>query len=141
MKWRSISSDSHYFTTVTSSEMNLGSFILSVPTCSPMVELVKGPTFHFMFTVWSKCVSVHRLRDRVTIKTGPRHIVRETEDTAFEMIIKSAQKSDTGVYTCKIINEYGTKQCEAKLEVNGKDAPPLPLSIALCMLQLVSLEV
>jgi len=56
----------------------------------------------------------------VTIKTGPRHIVRGTEEGNFEMVIKSAQKSDTGVYTCKIINEYGTKQCEGKLEVKGK---------------------
>lgn len=36
------------------------------------------------------------------------------------MIIKSAVKSDAGVYTCKIINEYGTKQCEGKLEVKGE---------------------
>uniref|UniRef100_A0A673JDC2 Striated muscle preferentially expressed protein kinase-like n=1 Tax=Sinocyclocheilus rhinocerous TaxID=307959 RepID=A0A673JDC2_9TELE len=60
------------------------------------------------------------LRDRVTIKTGARHIAHETEEGNFEMIIKSAQKSDSGVYTCKIINEYGTKQCEGKLEVKGK---------------------
>lgn len=60
-----------------------------------------------------------RLRDRVTVKTGPRHIVREMKDGAFEMTIKSAVKSDSGIYTCRIINEYGTKQCEAKLEVKG----------------------
>ncbi|KAL2081270.1 hypothetical protein ACEWY4_023123 [Coilia grayii] len=65
------------------------------------------------------------LRDRVTIKTGQRHIVRETEEGFFEMMIKSAQKSDSGVYTCKIINEYGTKQCEAKLEVNPPPIEPL----------------
>ncbi|CAF98980.1 unnamed protein product, partial [Tetraodon nigroviridis] len=47
------------------------------------------------------------LRDRVTVKTGPRHIVRETDKGTFEMIIKSAVKSDAGIYTCKIINEYG----------------------------------
>ncbi|XP_067300457.1 striated muscle preferentially expressed protein kinase isoform X2 [Pseudorasbora parva] len=64
------------------------------------------------------------LRDRVTIKTGPRHIVRETEEGNFEMVIKSAQKSDTGVYTCKIINEYGTKQCEGKLEVKARPVEP-----------------
>lgn len=56
----------------------------------------------------------------MTIKTGPRHIVRETENGNCEMIIKSAVKSDAGVYTCKIINEYGTKQCEGKLEVKGE---------------------
>nr|XP_055071471.1 striated muscle preferentially expressed protein kinase isoform X3 [Misgurnus anguillicaudatus] len=64
------------------------------------------------------------LRDRVTIKTGPRHIVHETGEGNFEMIIKSAQKSDAGVYTCKIINEYGTKQCEGKLEVKARPVEP-----------------
>ncbi|XP_045909554.1 striated muscle preferentially expressed protein kinase [Micropterus dolomieu] len=67
------------------------------------------------------------LRDRVTVKTGPRHIVRETEDGTFEMTIKSAVRSDAGVYTCKIINEYGTKQCEGKLEVK---APPVEPGLA-----------
>ncbi|XP_028993071.1 striated muscle preferentially expressed protein kinase isoform X2 [Betta splendens] len=64
------------------------------------------------------------LRDRVTVKTGSRHIVRETEDGAFEMTIKSAVRSDSGVYTCKIINEYGTKQCEGKLEVKAPAIEP-----------------
>ncbi|XP_035860412.1 striated muscle preferentially expressed protein kinase isoform X2 [Sander lucioperca] len=67
------------------------------------------------------------LRNRVTVKTGPRHIVRETEDGAFEMTIKSAVRSDSGIYTCKIINEYGTKQCEGKLEVK---APPVEPGLA-----------
>lgn len=62
------------------------------------------------------------LRDRVTIKTGPRHIVREKEEDTFEMTIKSSQRSDSGIYICKIINEYGTKQCEGRLEVK---APPV----------------
>uniref|UniRef100_A0A673JHQ4 non-specific serine/threonine protein kinase n=1 Tax=Sinocyclocheilus rhinocerous TaxID=307959 RepID=A0A673JHQ4_9TELE len=61
---------------------------------------------------------------RVTIKTGARHIAHETEEGNFEMIIKSAQKSDSGVYTCKIINEYGTKQCEGKLEVKARPIEP-----------------
>ncbi|XP_057191382.1 striated muscle preferentially expressed protein kinase isoform X3 [Triplophysa rosa] len=64
------------------------------------------------------------LRDRVTIKTGARHIVQETEEGNFEMIIKSAQKSDSGVYTCKIINEYGTKHCEGRLEVKTRPIEP-----------------
>uniref|UniRef100_UPI0037E8810E striated muscle preferentially expressed protein kinase n=1 Tax=Semicossyphus pulcher TaxID=241346 RepID=UPI0037E8810E len=67
------------------------------------------------------------LRDRVTVKTGPRHIVRETEEGTFEMTIKSAVRSDSGFYTCKIINEYGTKQCEGKLEVK---APPVEPGLA-----------
>lgn len=55
----------------------------------------------------------------MTVKTGPRHIVRETDNGTFEMIIKSAVRSDAGIYTCKIINEYGTKQCQGKLQVQG----------------------
>lgn len=56
----------------------------------------------------------------MTVKTGPRHIVRQADDGVSEMVIKSAMRGDAGVYTVKIINEYGTKQCEAKLEVNGQ---------------------
>ncbi|XP_029980953.1 striated muscle preferentially expressed protein kinase [Sphaeramia orbicularis] len=68
------------------------------------------------------------LRDRVTVKTGPRHIVGETEEGTFEMKIKSAVRSDSGIYICKIINEYGTKQCEARLEVK---APPVEPGLAI----------
>nr|XP_029480046.1 striated muscle preferentially expressed protein kinase-like [Oncorhynchus nerka] len=64
------------------------------------------------------------LRDRETIKTDLHHTVRETKDGTFEMTINSAQKSDTGVYTCKIINEYGTKQCACKLEVKVPPVEP-----------------
>uniref|UniRef100_A0A3Q2DSB0 Striated muscle preferentially expressed protein kinase-like n=1 Tax=Cyprinodon variegatus TaxID=28743 RepID=A0A3Q2DSB0_CYPVA len=60
---------------------------------------------------------LYRLRDRVTVKTDSRHIVRETSDGTFEMTIKSSVRSDSGLYTCRIINEYGTKQCEARLDV------------------------
>uniref|UniRef100_A0A3B3VT38 Ig-like domain-containing protein n=1 Tax=Poecilia latipinna TaxID=48699 RepID=A0A3B3VT38_9TELE len=67
-----------------------------------------------------KCFIVSRLRDRVTVKSDARHVVREAADGAFEMTIRSAAKSDSGVYTCRIINEYGTKQCEARLEVKGQ---------------------
>ncbi|XP_029967514.1 striated muscle preferentially expressed protein kinase [Salarias fasciatus] len=68
------------------------------------------------------------LRDRVTVKSGPRHIVRETEDGTFEMTIKSALRSDSGIYSCRIINEYGTKQCDAKLQVK---APPVEPGLAI----------
>lgn len=75
--------------------------------------------FYNMATIVPLFLLHCRLRDRVTVKTGPRHIVRETEDGTFQMTIKSAVRSDSGIYTCKIINEYGTKQCEGKLEVKG----------------------
>ncbi|XP_028940853.1 striated muscle preferentially expressed protein kinase, partial [Antrostomus carolinensis] len=35
----------------------------------------------------------------------------------FTLHILAAERTDTGFYTCKAVNEYGTKQCEAKLEV------------------------
>ncbi|KAI1899475.1 hypothetical protein AGOR_G00062180 [Albula goreensis] len=68
---------------------------------------------------------IYWLRDRVTIKTAGRHIVCETEEGTFEMKITSAQKSDVGVYTCKIINEYGSKQCECKLDVKVPPVEPV----------------
>ncbi|CAG5865938.1 unnamed protein product [Menidia menidia] len=64
------------------------------------------------------------LRDRITVKTGQRHIVHETADGTFEMTIKSALRSDSGVYTCRIINEYGTKQCEGRLMVKAAPVEP-----------------
>ncbi|MBN3297320.1 SPEG kinase, partial [Amia calva] len=67
---------------------------------------------------------IYWLRNRVTIKTGSRHCVSETENSTFDMKIMAAEKSDAGVYTCKAINEYGTKQCECKLEVKAPPAEP-----------------
>uniref|UniRef100_A0A3Q2QCW1 Striated muscle preferentially expressed protein kinase-like n=1 Tax=Fundulus heteroclitus TaxID=8078 RepID=A0A3Q2QCW1_FUNHE len=71
---------------------------------------------------------LYRLRDRVTVKTDPCHVVRETSDGTFEMTIKSAVRSDSGVYTCRIINEYGTKQCEARLDVKPPVEPGLSVT-------------
>ncbi|XP_067116591.1 striated muscle preferentially expressed protein kinase isoform X2 [Osmerus mordax] len=64
---------------------------------------------------------IYWLRDKVTLKTAGRFVIQETEDngdsSTSEMKITSAQRSDAGPYICKISNEYGTKQCEARLEV------------------------
>ncbi|XP_063067598.1 striated muscle preferentially expressed protein kinase-like isoform X3 [Engraulis encrasicolus] len=68
---------------------------------------------------------VYWLRDRVAVKTDSRHVVQELPDGKFEMKIKSALKSDGGVYTCKIINEYGVKQADCKLEVSALVATPV----------------
>ncbi|XP_019897937.3 striated muscle preferentially expressed protein kinase isoform X4 [Esox lucius] len=65
---------------------------------------------------------VYWLRDKVTLKTAGRFIVRETEVDTSEMIITSAKITDAGIYTCKIINQYGTKQSECKLEVKAAPA-------------------
>ncbi|XP_041936876.1 striated muscle preferentially expressed protein kinase isoform X1 [Alosa sapidissima] len=67
---------------------------------------------------------VYWLRDRVAIKTDSRHVVQERPEGKYEMKIKSALKSDAGVYTCKIINEYGTNQKECRLEVSAPSGQP-----------------
>ncbi|XP_062384604.1 striated muscle preferentially expressed protein kinase [Sardina pilchardus] len=67
---------------------------------------------------------VYWLRDRLAIKTDSRHVVQELPEGKYEMKIKSALKADAGVYTCKIINEYGTKQHECRLEVSASSGQP-----------------
>lgn len=66
---------------------------------------------------------VYWLRDKVTLKTAGRFVIRDAEGAAAsctsELTITSTQRSDTGLYICKIINEYGTKQSEARLEVKA----------------------
>ncbi|XP_029300651.1 striated muscle preferentially expressed protein kinase-like [Cottoperca gobio] len=65
---------------------------------------------------------VYWLKDRVTVKTAGRFAVRDTDDGASEMRISSAQRSDAGVYVCKIINEYGSKQAQCRVEVKASAA-------------------
>lgn len=43
----------------------------------------------------------------------------QTDDGAIEMRISSVHRSDTGLYVCRIINEYGTKQAECTSEVSS----------------------
>ncbi len=54
------------------------------------------------------------------MKTAGRFAVRETDDGTSEMRISSAQRSDAGLYVCKIINEYGNEQVECRVEVKGE---------------------
>ena len=63
------------------------------------------------------------------MKYGRRHHAEEAEATRglFTLHILAAERTDTGFYTCKAVNEYGTKQCEAKLEVRGKAPRARPL--------------
>ncbi|KAL2088131.1 hypothetical protein ACEWY4_016959 [Coilia grayii] len=68
---------------------------------------------------------VYWLRDMVTVKSDSRHVVQELGDGKCEMKIKSALKSDSGVYTCKIINEHGVKQTECRLDVSAALGTPV----------------
>ncbi|XP_059183623.1 striated muscle preferentially expressed protein kinase-like [Centropristis striata] len=65
---------------------------------------------------------VYWLKDKVTVKTAGRFVVRETDEGGSEMRIGSAQRSDSGLYVCKIINEFGSKQAECKVEVKASAA-------------------
>ncbi|XP_034466386.1 striated muscle preferentially expressed protein kinase isoform X2 [Hippoglossus hippoglossus] len=60
---------------------------------------------------------VYWLKDKVAVKTGGRFAVRETDDGIREMRVSSALRSDSGLYVCKIINEYGSRQAECRVEV------------------------
>uniref|UniRef100_A0A8D0BPJ1 Ig-like domain-containing protein n=1 Tax=Salvator merianae TaxID=96440 RepID=A0A8D0BPJ1_SALMN len=62
---------------------------------------------------------VHWLKNRHPIKYGRRISAIEEEDGSFCLHIRMVECSDAGYYACKAINEYGTKQCEAKLDVQG----------------------
>ncbi|XP_071391591.1 striated muscle preferentially expressed protein kinase [Centroberyx affinis] len=66
--------------------------------------------------------TVYWLKDRLTVKTAGRFAVRETEDGTSEMRISPAQRSDAGLYVCRIINEHGSKQSECRLEVRAQTA-------------------
>ncbi|NXO55578.1 SPEG kinase, partial [Aramus guarauna] len=65
---------------------------------------------------------IYWLRNRQPVKYGRRHHAEEVEGARglFTLHILAAERTDTGFYTCKAVNEYGTKQCEAKLEVRGR---------------------
>ncbi|XP_053328120.1 striated muscle preferentially expressed protein kinase isoform X2 [Spea bombifrons] len=64
---------------------------------------------------------INWLKNRQQIKAGGRYRITERDGGHFSLHIAAAEKRDSGFYTCKAINEYGTKQCESKLEVR---APP-----------------
>ncbi|XP_061633379.1 striated muscle preferentially expressed protein kinase isoform X3 [Phyllopteryx taeniolatus] len=62
---------------------------------------------------------VYWQKDKVPVKTAKRFSLRQTEDGASEIRIISAQRSDAGLYACKLINVCGTKQEECKVEVKA----------------------
>ncbi|XP_042368829.1 LOW QUALITY PROTEIN: striated muscle preferentially expressed protein kinase [Plectropomus leopardus] len=65
---------------------------------------------------------VYWLKDKVTLKSAGRFAVRETDDGTCEMRISSTQRSDAGLYVCKIMNEHGQKQAECRVDVKASAA-------------------
>ncbi|XP_072902358.1 striated muscle preferentially expressed protein kinase isoform X4 [Hemitrygon akajei] len=71
---------------------------------------------------------IYWLRNREPVKADSRHHMLEGEGGRFHLNIMAVQRSDSGMYSCKAINEYGTKQCSSKLEVKGhRDAQVLAI--------------
>ncbi|XP_061129209.1 striated muscle preferentially expressed protein kinase-like isoform X3 [Syngnathus typhle] len=62
---------------------------------------------------------VHWLKDKIPVKMGGRFSVRVTEDGSDELRIISAQRSDAGLYVCKLVSDSGTKQEECRIEVKA----------------------
>lgn len=69
-------------------------------------------------TFKTSCLS-SRLKNRHPVKYGQRISAVEEEDGSFCLHIHMVECGDAGYYACKAINEYGTKQCEAKLDIQG----------------------
>ncbi|KAM3916775.1 striated muscle preferentially expressed protein kinase isoform 2-T2 [Leptodactylus fuscus] len=59
------------------------------------------------------------LKNKQQVKSGGKYHMTEEDGGVFSLHIAGSEKRDTGFYTCKAINEYGTKQCEAKVEVRA----------------------
>lgn len=54
------------------------------------------------------------------MKPAGRLAMRQTDDGTLEMRISSARRSDAGLYVCRILNEYGSRQAECRVEVRGE---------------------
>lgn len=65
---------------------------------------------------------VHWSKDRANITTSGRISLQTSEDGTTELRITSAQRSDSGTYVCKIINEHGVKKAQSTLDVTAPSA-------------------
>lgn len=70
------------------------------------------------------------------MRPDQRRFAEEAEGGLCRLRILAAERADAGFYTCKAVNEYGARQCEARLEVRGECLPlsmnpPTPTALAL----------
>lgn len=61
------------------------------------------------------------------MRPDKRRFAEEAEGGLCRLRILAAERGDAGFYTCKAVNEYGARQCEARLEVRGEYIP-LPMN-------------
>lgn len=54
------------------------------------------------------------------MRPDQRRFAEEAEGGLCRLRILAAERGDAGFYTCKAVNEYGARQCEARLEVRGE---------------------
>lgn len=54
------------------------------------------------------------------MRPDQRRFAEEAEGGLCRLRILAAERADAGFYTCKAVNEYGARQCEARLEVRGE---------------------
>ncbi|XP_006763504.1 PREDICTED: striated muscle preferentially expressed protein kinase [Myotis davidii] len=59
------------------------------------------------------------LRNRQPVRPDKRRFAEEAEGGLCRLRILAAERGDAGFYTCKAVNEYGARQCEARLEVRA----------------------
>ncbi|XP_073663315.1 striated muscle preferentially expressed protein kinase isoform X6 [Tursiops truncatus] len=59
------------------------------------------------------------LRNRQPVLPDQRRFAEEAEGGLCQLRILAAERGDAGFYTCKAVNEYGARQCEARLEVRA----------------------
>ncbi|KAM8900730.1 striated muscle preferentially expressed protein kinase isoform 1-T1 [Lycaon pictus] len=59
------------------------------------------------------------LRNRQPVRPDQRRFAEEAEGGLCHLRILAAERADAGFYTCKAVNEYGARQCEARLEVRA----------------------
>lgn len=71
------------------------------------------------------------------MRPDQRRFAEEAEGGLCQLRILAAERGDAGFYTCKAVNEYGARQCEARLEVRGESltfSQTLHLASALTLL-------
>ncbi|XP_018410415.1 PREDICTED: striated muscle preferentially expressed protein kinase [Nanorana parkeri] len=106
-----------------------------MPGKSPMVTFKAPPSFkvamsdQMVFEGQEVILRVHVegepkpmiswLKNKQQLKPGVKCHMTGEEGEIFALHISGSDKRDAGLYTCKAINEYGTKQCEAKVEVRA----------------------
>lgn len=54
--------------------------------------------------------------DKKLLSSDKRHLIEKSQ-----LVIKNVQRADSGVYTCRVMNDYGHIKHSTKLKVLGKD--------------------